>query len=63
MPKGRLFSCVCRLNAAMSSLVFTVFSVKGTPLWVSSVRAWSQGEQPLAVYRVTGNLLTTCCNA
>ena len=48
---------VCR--ACASSAEDTVFSAKGTPRLRSSKRPCSHGAQLLAVYRVTGNWLTT----
>ena len=43
-----------RLRASASSLLVSVFSVKGTPLADSMARPALQGAQSDAVYKVTG---------
>src|SRR3990167_2731687 len=60
VANGRLVLLLRLRSAAMSSLLFTVRSLNGTPRKTSRLRALTQGGQSSPVYRVTGKRLETC---
>ena len=63
VKKGSEASPLMRCKACTSSLLLTVFSVKGTPRLVSMDLAATQGPQSLPTYSVTGYLDVTCRNS